>query len=184
MRSQLVVAITFAVAVALLVGCDSEPDSSTGKRKSYPLPPPPGLGGAGPSGSSSESGSATAAPAADAVEPEAVPSDSPAPAEEDMERVKADVGAAKAGRSLDEYEGFTVTPAKSLFAVRERMVFQAQIPSALKLYKATNGNNPKSHEEFMTKIIEAGQIQLPELPAGQRYAYDPEKGELMVEKPR
>jgi hypothetical protein len=198
MKSQSVISIAFAVALSLSVGCNSpDPDA--------PLVPPGGgdstepavdeSAAPSPSGAAAiapvfeREGSDTAAPTPAATPPEEMPSETPAPAEEEpveeeVERVKADVGAAKAGRSLDEYEGVVVTPAKSLFAVRERMVFQAQIPSAMKLYEATNGNKPTSHEEFMTKIIEANQIQLPELPAGQRYAYDPEQGELMVEKPK
>jgi hypothetical protein len=53
----------------------------------------------------------------------------------------------------------------------------------MQLYEATNGKKPTTHEEFMEQIIRANQIVLPELPAGQRYVYDPETGELMVEKP-
>ena len=54
----------------------------------------------------------------------------------------------------------------------------------MQLYKASNGYLPKSHEIFWKEIIEANSIQLPELPEGERYAYDPEQGELMVERPR
>ena len=100
-----------------------------------------------------------------------------------MERVKAQKGVGVKGRSLDQHEGLFVTPAKAYFTVRERAVFEIQIPEALKLYKATHGNGPKSHEEFMAQIVDANQIHLPELPAGQRYVYDPEKEELMVERP-
>ncbi len=192
MKSQSIISIAFVVALSLSVGCNSpDPDA--------PLVPPGGestepavedSAPPSPSGSATiepvfkRDDSATAAPDAEATPPEEMASDTPEPAVEDVERVKADVGVAKAGRSLDEYEGVVVTPAKSLFAVRERMVFQVQIPNAMKLFEATNGTKPTSHEEFMTKIIEANQIQLPELPAGQRYAYDPEQGELMVEKPK
>jgi len=102
----------------------------------------------------------------------------------DMERVKAEKGVGIKGRSLDEHQGMLVTPAKAYFSVRERVVFEIQIPEAVKLFKATNGNGPKSHDDFMAQIIDANQIQLPELPAGQRYVYDAEKEELMVEKPR
>jgi len=87
------------------------------------------------------------------------------------------------GRSLDEHQGMLVTPAKAYFSVRERAVFDIQVPEALKLFKATHGNGPRSHDEFMAQIIEANQIQLPELAAGQRYVYDPEKEELQVERP-
>jgi hypothetical protein len=90
---------------------------------------------------------------------------------------------AAAGRSLDEHQGMLVTPAKAYFSVRERAVFDIQVPEALKLFKATNGNGPRSHDEFMAQIIQANQIQLPELPDGQRYVYDPETEQLMVERP-
>lgn len=112
--------------------------------------------------------------------PAAPPGLPPAP---DMERVKAEKGVGVKGRSLDPHEGLIVTSAKALFTVRERAVFEIQIPEALKLYKATNDKGPKSHEEFMAQIIDANQIQLPQLPPGQRYVYDPEKEELMVERP-
>jgi hypothetical protein len=35
----------------------------------------------------------------------------------------------------------------------------------------------------MDKIINTNNLHLPTLPPGQRYVYDPIKGELMVEKP-
>jgi hypothetical protein len=105
------------------------------------------------------------------------------PVEPAGDRVKAEVGVGQAGRSLDQYEGVYVTPAKAYFGFREKAVFTATLPKAMQLYEALNGK-PKTHEEFMTKIIEANHIQLPELPPGQRYVYDPEKGELMVERPR
>jgi hypothetical protein len=129
------------------------------------------------------------APVAPAVPttPTAVPPvAAPQPPPVDMERVKAEKGVGIAGRSLDPYEGAIVTPAKTLFTVRERVVFEAQIPEALKLFKANNinGQGPKSHDEFMAQIIQANQIQLPELPPGQRYVYDPKTEELNVERPR
>jgi hypothetical protein len=101
-----------------------------------------------------------------------------------MEQVKAEAGVGEKGRSLDEFEGPIVTPAKAYFSVRERAVFEIQIPNAMQLFKATNGSGPKSHEEFMSQIIEANAIQLPELPEGQRYIYDPNTEELMVERPQ
>ena len=102
----------------------------------------------------------------------------------ETEQVKAQKGVGIAGRSLDPYEGAVVTPAKTLFTVRERIIFEAQIPEALKLFKAMNGQGPKSHDEFMTQIIQANQIPLPELGQGQRYVYNPQTEELMVERPR
>ena len=107
------------------------------------------------------------APGTPGAAPGTPPGVAPQPAMPDTERVKAQKGVGLAGRSLDPYEGAIVTPAKTLFTVRERVVFEAQIPEALKLYKALNGKSPASHDEFIKQIIEANQIQLPGLPPGQ-----------------
>ncbi|MBC7853111.1 MAG: hypothetical protein IAF94_06725, partial [Pirellulaceae bacterium] len=98
-------------------------------------------------------------------------------------QVKAGVGSGKKGRSLDKHEGIIVTPAKTLFAAKEKIKFEIEIPHALNLFKAYEGFAPKSHEEFMEKIIKANMIQLPELPEGHKYVYDPMLETLMVEKP-
>ena len=102
------------------------------------------------------------------------------------ERVRAEAGVGKQGQSLNNEQGvgaMIVQPARSLFAFKQRAVFEIQIPSAVMLFAATEGRKPKSHDEFMSKIIKANQIQLPALPAGQTYVYDPQLGELMVQKP-
>ena len=88
----------------------------------------------------------------------------------------------KKGRGYGK--GVIVTPAASLCAARERLVFEVEIPEAMKLFKATEDRAPKSHEEFMEKIIKANNIHLPELPEGDRYKYDPKTEQLMVESPR
>ena len=109
----------------------------------------------------------------------AIPSE--APAKTVLE--KAGVGSGKKGRSLDQHEGIIVTPAKTLFAAKEKIKFEIEIPHALNLYKALEGNAPKSHDEFMEKIIKANNIALPELPEGHKYVYDPMTETPMVEKP-
>ena len=115
----------------------------------------------------------------------ALPANSSPPASDTgTERVKAEKGVGIKGRSLDQYEGILVTPAKAYFSVRERIVFEDQIPHALNLYKATEGQGPKSHEEFMEKIIQFNRIKLPQLPPDAKYVYDVEKEMLMVERPR
>lgn len=101
----------------------------------------------------------------------------------DRERVKAERGVGAKGRSLDEHSGVIVTAAKAFFSVRERAVFDIQIPQAVQLYKATHGRGPQSHDDFMTQIVEANQIQLPELHGDHRYVYDPQTEQLMVERP-
>jgi hypothetical protein len=111
------------------------------------------------------------------------------PKKDDTVRVKADVGAGKKGH-YGQQGGETATdiitvPVASLFRAKEMTAYRIQVPQALQLYKAMNdGKGPASNEEYMEKIIRANNIPLPELPDGQRYVYDPETEELMIEKPK
>jgi len=109
----------------------------------------------------------------------AAPSETPVPTVLE----KAGVGSGKKGRSLDKHEGIYVTPAKTLFAAKEKIKFEIEIPKAIQTFDALEGRAPKSHEEFMEKVIKANNFQLPELPEGHKYVYDPMTKTLMVEKP-
>ncbi len=95
---------------------------------------------------------------------------------------KAEVGVGAKGRGYAP--GLVTTPVAVYFAARERIVFEIQVPEAMKLYKATSGNAPQSQEEFMQKIVKENQIRLPDLPEGSRYLYDPATEQLLVEHPR
>lgn len=108
--------------------------------------------------------------------PPAAPAPPPAP-------VKAEAGVGKQGQSLKNESGMgrmVAQPAITLFAVKQRVVFEIQIPQAMNFYQAEKGYKPKTHDDFMNFIIKANNINLPELPAGQVYKYDTEKGELWV----
>lgn len=125
--------------------------------------------------------------AAAPVQTSAPPPPPPPPAKGDvfptteLERVKAEVGVGKKGR---DYGGTYITEVvKARFTAEQRIVFDIQIPKAMQLYEAANGRLPKSHDEFMREIIAANLITLPELPADERYVYDPELRELQVERP-
>lgn len=124
------------------------------------------------------------APVASSLPPPPPAPPAPPPPAPEVERVKAEVGVGVKGRSLDEYEGVVVTPAKTLFAFKEKAVFDIQIPQALQLFNASEGRNPESHEEFMEKIVKFNNIKLPELRQGERYVFDPATNELMVERPK
>ncbi len=120
---------------------------------------------------------------------EAVPASQPpaeapgaASAEKPAEKVAAKAGVGLQGQSLKEHSGVIVEAAKAYFNVRQRAVFEIQIPEALKLYEASEGRKPRTHDEFMAKVITANLIALPTLPQGDKYIYDPERGELMVQK--
>ena len=104
------------------------------------------------------------------------------PAAQETVRRRAEVGVGEKGQDIGE--GIISTPIKAYFSVKQQIAFNIQIPQAMQLYKATNGYAPKTHEDFMSKIIQANFIRLPELPTGHEYVYDPEKEELMVEQPR
>lgn len=151
----------------------STPPANTGAGAPPPSPQPaiPGAPGA---------------PGAPGVVPGGVPAGVPGvpPQAGQTEQVKAGVGVGIKGRSLDSHEGIIVTPAKTLFAAKERIAFDIAVPQALAIYKAVNGDGPKTHDEFMQKVIGENQIQLPQLPPGHRYVYDPTTEQLMVERPK
>ncbi len=96
---------------------------------------------------------------------------------------KAVAGVGKKGQSLNDNTGIaraiTAGPA-TLLNFQQKAVLDIQIPQALQLFNATEGRLPKSHEEFMQKIVEANRLVLPELPAGGVYRFNTEKGELWV----
>ena len=58
-----------------------------------------------------------------------------------------------------------------------------KITQAVEMFRATEGRYPKSHDEFMAKVIKANQIQLPVLPGEREYQYDVENHELKVVEP-
>ena len=114
------------------------------------------------------------------VREEAAPQEKQLPEQSKPKREEAKVGVGEKGRS---YGGGIITePASQYWKAKERIAFNIQIPKALQLFKATNGSAPKSHDEFMEKIIKAGRIELPKLPPGRRYIYDPKTEKLMVER--
>jgi hypothetical protein len=98
----------------------------------------------------------------------------------DGQRVVAEAGVGKRGR--DYGGGIISEPVRQRFLIQDRLIF-LNIQKNLNEFKTLNERLPNSHEEFMEQIIDAGGIPLPELPAGETYVYDPERGELMVERP-
>ena len=194
------VSIPLILAAAAMHGCDSaapkKPVATVPPPPSPPDPPPvpaPSQAVAvQPAPTPSAPPSPPAPPPSVVPPPPALPSDNtPAtpvvetpPSDPNSEAVKPGVGVGIKGRSLDEHEGALVTPAKAYFAVREKAVFQIQIPAALQLYQAEHGELPKTHAEFMEKIVEPNLIKLPELPQGHRYEFNGETGELMVLRPK
>ena len=103
-----------------------------------------------------------------------------------MEARPAEVGVGIKGQSLKNETGIgkiIAQPAMTLFAVKEKIPFEIEIPAAMNLFKAGEGEGraPSTHEEFMEKIIKFNRIKLPKLPEGQEYRYRPEEEQLWVQ---
>ncbi len=102
----------------------------------------------------------------------------------ERERVPAEVGVAKQGRVIGDKEGIMRTPAKALINTKQKVAYEFKVKHAVDLYEGEHGYKPKTHEIFMKEIIEFNEIELPELPEGHEYVWDPEKGQLMVDRPK
>lgn len=183
-----------ALLAAAIVGCETEPPTPV---VLTPLPAPPAAAPAPqPAAAPAPVAQAPAPNSPVAPAPVATPSapvpqvaEAPAPsapvadaASEEMDRKKAQAGVGIKGRDIPNQLGTTAI--KQYFRIPEKTVFEIQIPSALNLYTAEKGHGPKTHDEFMEQIIKANQIALPQLPPGERYLWDPEKQELLVEHPK
>ena len=101
----------------------------------------------------------------------------------EVQAQKAVAGVGKKGQKLKDDKGVARIisgPASTLFKVEQMAVLDIQIPHALQLFQALNGRVPKDHEEFMSEIVKANRLTLPELPQGAVYRFNAEKGELWV----
>lgn len=124
----------------------------------------------------------TTAPAAEAATAPPQPLSAPAPPPPEPVREKAAVGAGAQGHGYGT--GPIATPLATMYRIKENLAYNIEVRHALDLFKATEDRLPKSHEEFMERIIKENHIKLPPLPEGERYVYDVKQGELMIEKPR
>ena len=161
-RTNLFICCLAVSVLGLALGCDAPAPSSTSTASSAPqpasAPQPPG-------------------PAEEETYEEVEDTDQ----SEDVERQVAEVGVGKKGRG---YGGGVVSePIRAMFRTEQRLQLM-NMDRAMKMYKAEKGYSPKTHDIFMDKIIKANGIELPELPEGERYVYDPEQAELMVERPK
>lgn len=105
--------------------------------------------------------------AADQAERERLMNEAPSPVTiEDMKRGKKITGS-----------GILRTPIKAGIKAEQRIGLMA-VEHALNLYMASEGDYPKSHEEFMEKIVEANQIKLEPLNGPYEYWYNAEAHQL------
>ncbi len=97
-----------------------------------------------------------------------------------MERVKATIDTVGT-KGKDYGDGPIATPLSLRWRIPDKVVL-LYVQHALNLYYGLEGHYPATHEEFMEKVVKANMLKLPDLPPGQRYIYDPETRELMVER--
>jgi hypothetical protein len=93
---------------------------------------------------------------------------------------KAQVGVGAQGRG---YGGGLITePVRQYFRMRQQINF-LMVDKALHDFKMLQERLPRDQQEFDKLMKEYG-VQLPRLEPGERYIYDPQKGELLVEHPQ
>ena len=73
-----------------------------------------------------------------------------------------------------------ITAPVSAYGPMLEKISKIQIDGTVNLFHANEGRYPKDHDEFMTQIIKANNIQLPVLPGGKQYQYDVENHRLVV----
>jgi hypothetical protein len=108
------------------------------------------------------------------------------PDDPNLERVKAGKGVGIKGRSLDEYEGVIVTPAKTYFTAKERIFYEIEFPANYRLWRVQEDRAPKDFDELKAKFLDPLGLtaKMPKLPDGHKYVWNPETEELEVERPR
>lgn len=101
--------------------------------------------------------------------------------DKNSERIVAQLGVGAQGKGYGD--GIITTPIAALFSAREKITFD-QIKHNMDLFKGLNDRYPNSQEEFDDQIVKESGLTLPELPAGERYFYDPQEHELFVLRPK
>ncbi len=177
----------WTLTMVVIAGCGgSDPLDPNGPRRNVATQ----LGGMPPDVTTTQGTSSSGQPAKGGTLPPPPPPppspdtptvEGPTPPPPGTVRVRATGHEGKRGQGYGT--GPIATPVAAYFTSRGQIKI-LQIRHTLKIYKAEHEGAPKTHEEFMEKIIEAYQLSLPELPRGHRYLWDPEKEELMVERPR
>lgn len=174
MQTKVLLACTLLL---LLGGCGAETDlpSETATQVQIPPPAPPPPAPEAPAAAETEPADVVQTPRGVVETPPETQGNG-----NDSSRKVAEVGVGRKSQQI-EGGGYLPTVIRARFRAEERINL-ANAQYALKLYKAQHGRGPKTHEEYMEEIIRANRINLPELPPGQRYIYDPETEELMVEE--
>lgn len=111
------------------------------------------------------------------------PADSTPPAESSTappaqpDQTSAQSGDQSSGPAEEQSGGYLSSIAMAHRSIRTR-VDDLAWKQAVSHYKAINGHTPRTHEEFMTGVIEGFDIPLPELEPDEKYVYEPDEGQF------
>ena len=183
-----------------LLGCDAPPPVANSNAPPAPppppgtpsavapAPPPPAPSGQAPVPVETKFGAFAGSIDDLAARPQAAPTPPSAapPQQPQMERVKAEKGVGIKGRSLDQYEGVIVTPAKAYFAARERIFFEIEFKGNYDRWRVLADKPPQDFDELKAQFLDPNGLtgKLPTLPQGHKYVWDAAKEELQVERPK
>ncbi len=108
------------------------------------------------------------------------------PTDPNLERVKAGKGVGIKGRSLDEYEGIYVTPAKAYFAAKERIFFEIEFKANYDRWIILEDKVPQDYDELKSRFLDPLGLtaKMPALPEGHKYVWNAQTQELEVERPK
>jgi hypothetical protein len=125
-----------------------------------------------------------AAPNTDGPEEKRSPSVTPSsPPKKTMKLDKLKPQDAAEGGTLGD---LILTPLRTYSKVSVK-IDDIQIKSQLNIFRAKNGGNPKDFAEYKKEILDPVGNTLPELPDGDRYVFDPQRGrygEILVQTKR
>ena len=102
------------------------------------------------------------------------------PAEKPSESADAKTATPKKKTGKVKIAGGMLTIPGGMAAKAEQKAFEMALPQLLQLFQAEHGRKPKSHEEFMAKVIDAHKRKLPKAPEGQKFVYDPTTEKLKL----
>ena len=104
--------------------------------------------------------------------------DQPAAKSPESANTKTEPAKKKTGKV--KVAGGMLTIPGGMAAKAEQKAFEMALPQLLQLFQAEHGRKPKSHEEFMAKVIDAHKRKLPKAPEGQKFVYDPTTEKLKL----
>jgi hypothetical protein len=168
------------------IDTDPEAHQHLAQQQQPPANNPPAENTAQNSAPASPAAAASNPPASQQPEPQPPAAQSPAAGQQaaagpsgQMEMATLDANTGAQGQG---YGGGLITePVHEFFSMRNLITWD-QIKHDMDIWQAIHNRWPKNAQEFQKEILEPANIELPELPPGNRYVYDPKTGELMVGK--